>query len=124
MKKAKKNILIGFAIFGIAYFAYLVLLIDNRNNKGHITYNSAISENTVYKIRRWSKTGVEIDGDNKYYFFPEYPLTDRIMEFCNAQSNPSKIECGSAKVYKTAHSNKLYFISDNDTLLVRMKEYK
>lgn len=123
MKKASRNILIGFAIFGIAYFIYLVLLIDNRNKEDLFTYNSSISEKTVCKIRPWAKTGIEIEGDKKYYFFPEYPLTGRIMDFCNTQSNPSEIDYGTAKVYKTAHSNKLYFISDNDTLLVRMKDY-
>lgn len=124
MKKTKRNTLIGISIFGIAYLTYLILLINKRNNEDYITYNSAIFENTVCKIKWWSKTGVEIEGAKCYYFFPETPETYKIMEFCSAPGNPSKEGYGIAIVRKKGYSNKVYFIVDNDTLLVKMKAYK
>ena len=68
--------------------------------------------------------GVEIEGSEKYYFFPEYPLSSKILDFCNAPNNPNTRGYGTAKVSKSANSNKLYFVVDDDTLAVRMKDYK
>ena len=124
MNKAKRNTIIGFAIFAIIYLVYLILLIDNRNKADYITYNASICRDTICKIKLWAKTGIEIEGDKHYYFFPESTTAFKIMEFCNATDNPYKSGYGTAIVEKKEQSNAIYFIVKNDTMLVRMKEYK
>jgi len=122
--KSKKYYIIWFAILGVAFLIYFVSSSIYGTKKDRNTFNSEICEDADCKIGRWAKVGVEIKGKEIYYFFPEYPLSSEIMDFCDAPSNPTMRGYGSAKVYKLANSNKIYFIVDEDMLVVRMKDYK
>lgn len=123
MEKVKKYYII-FAILGVAFLIYYVSSSIYRTKKDRNTFNSEICEDADCKIRRWAKVGVEIKGKEIYYFFPESSFASEILRFCDAPMDQTSRGYGSAKVYKLANSNKIYFIVDEDTLEVRMKDYK